>query len=186
MSIYLLSDKKNYLEYWSTHIADAKVITLNSLANLKVSDILIVDSFLYDENLKIAAKTVVLDNEPNFEKCIYLLQHGVKAYGNVYMHQTHILSALESVKNSKVWMYPDFIGGMIGLSNKDVKDLSEEKLSVLTKREYEITQLILDGLTNKEIAIKLTISTNTIKVHTKHIYEKLDVNDRLSLYSLLR
>lgn len=34
------------------------------------------------------------------------------------------------------------------------------------------------GLTNKEISRKLVITTGTVKVHTSHIYGKLEVNNR--------
>ena len=134
----------------------------------------------------IVAKIIVLDSEPNFEQCLFFLRSNVKAYGNTYMHPSHILSAIQSLENNKIWMYPNFIAGMIGLSQKSSEDELEEKIEILTQREKEISKLILRGLTNKEIAMELDISPNTIKIHTKHIYEKLNVRDRLSLFSLLK
>jgi LuxR family maltose regulon positive regulatory protein len=48
----------------------------------------------------------------------------------------------------------------------------------LSERELEVLGLIAEGLTNQEIAVKLYLSLNTIKAHTRTIYNKLDVNSR--------
>lgn len=48
----------------------------------------------------------------------------------------------------------------------------------LTKREVEVTQLMMQGLRNKEIAPSLGISEGTVQVHIKSIFSKLNVNDR--------
>jgi RNA polymerase sigma factor (sigma-70 family) len=55
---------------------------------------------------------------------------------------------------------------------------SQSELSTLTKREREVLDLLAQGLTNKEIAEKLVITTNTVKRHLKAIFEKLDVHTR--------
>ncbi len=48
-----------------------------------------------------------------------------------------------------------------------------------TRREAEIMDLIMDGLTNEEIAERLFVSLNTVKFHIKNIYMKLDVKNRI-------
>jgi len=55
---------------------------------------------------------------------------------------------------------------------------SQSELSALTDREREVLDLLAQGLTNKEIADKLYITTNTVKRHLKAIFEKLDVHTR--------
>lgn len=62
----------------------------------------------------------------------------------------------------------------------EAKQASEDssELSVLTDREREVLDLLAQGLTNKEIAEKLVITTNTVKRHLKAIFEKLDVHTR--------
>lgn len=55
---------------------------------------------------------------------------------------------------------------------------SMSELNALTDREREVLDLLAQGLTNKEIAEKLIITTNTVKRHLKAIFEKLDVHTR--------
>lgn len=53
----------------------------------------------------------------------------------------------------------------------------------LTHREKDILRLIADGLSNKEIASRLTITEGTVKIHAFNIYGKLQVNRRVQAVS---
>ncbi len=55
----------------------------------------------------------------------------------------------------------------------------------LTAREIDVLLELISGLANREIAEKLSISVNTVKYHTKNIYEKLGVKKRGELSSKL-
>ena len=52
------------------------------------------------------------------------------------------------------------------------------ELENLTDREREVLALLAGGMTNKEIAETLVITTNTVKRHLKAVFEKLDVHTR--------
>jgi DNA-binding NarL/FixJ family response regulator len=49
----------------------------------------------------------------------------------------------------------------------------------LTEREIEILRLIAKGLTNNEAAHVLDLSRATVRTHLEHIYQKLDVTNRV-------
>jgi len=49
----------------------------------------------------------------------------------------------------------------------------------LTDREVEILELVVKGLTNKEIADALFISENTVKIHLRNILDKLHLENRI-------
>ena len=55
---------------------------------------------------------------------------------------------------------------------------------LLSKREWEVYELLIVGHTDKEIADKLFISLNTVKTHIKKIYQKLDVRNRMEAAAL--
>jgi DNA-binding NarL/FixJ family response regulator len=49
---------------------------------------------------------------------------------------------------------------------------------ILTARELEVLQLVAAGLRNKEVAARLSISEETVKMHLRNLMQKLEVNDR--------
>jgi DNA-binding NarL/FixJ family response regulator len=64
------------------------------------------------------------------------------------------------------------------VSEARASGIAKSDLDVLTDREREVLNLLATGLTNKEIAEKLVITTNTVKRHLKAVFEKLDVHTR--------
>lgn len=52
---------------------------------------------------------------------------------------------------------------------------------VLTGREEEVISLIVDGLSNKEIALALNIAVRTAETHRQHIMQKLDIHSTAGL-----
>jgi DNA-binding NarL/FixJ family response regulator len=54
----------------------------------------------------------------------------------------------------------------------------EASAATLSAREEEILELLCQGRLSKEIADQLAISFHTVRVHLKHIYEKLHVRSR--------
>ena len=59
--------------------------------------------------------------------------------------------------------------------------LPGERNRRLTPRELEVLQLICDGLSNKEIAVKLELSANTVAVHRANIMNTLGVHKTAEL-----
>lgn len=53
-----------------------------------------------------------------------------------------------------------------------------EKLPTITKRERDVLGLVCEGLTDKEVALKLSISLHTVKSHMRNILSKLKVKSR--------
>jgi len=58
------------------------------------------------------------------------------------------------------------------------KPLGPTPTEELTAREMEILGLLSEGLSNKEIADRLSVSYDTVRAHLHHIYEKLHVRGR--------
>jgi DNA-binding CsgD family transcriptional regulator len=48
----------------------------------------------------------------------------------------------------------------------------------LTERERDVLELVAQGLTNREVAARLFISSGTVRTHLEHVYEKLGVRSR--------
>lgn len=76
-------------------------------------------------------------------------------------------------------------------NNKEVPELKLEKinrhlLSPLSEREFTVVQHIYNGRTNNQVAGELFLSLNTIKVHIKNAYLKLDASSRTMAIVRLR
>ncbi|HQV62279.1 MAG TPA: response regulator transcription factor [Chitinophagaceae bacterium] len=76
-------------------------------------------------------------------------------------------------------------------TNKKMPFLTMDKinrylLSPLSDREFEVVQLIYEGITNNQIAERIFVSVNTVKTHLKNIYLKLDANTRYGVIIRLR
>jgi len=157
----------------------------DSITSLKEHEIIISDPVCAMELLKTTnIKVMVLSEKPLLNEGLPLLKLGAKAYTNLYIHKDHLLDAIEAVHNGQIWMSPSFMQELI-LNATPNKLVSHPKLDTLTKRESEIAYLVKQGMSNKEIASKLNITERTVKQHLTHVYEKLEVHDRLSLATLL-
>lgn len=76
-------------------------------------------------------------------------------------------------------------------SNQQVPELNFEKinkhlLSPLTEREFSVMERIYAGKTNNQLAAELFVSLNTVKVHIKNAYLKLDAPSRTKAIARLR
>ena len=60
-------------------------------------------------------------------------------------------------------------------------DPEADKIAMITKREREIISLLGEGLQNKQIASRLSISETTVRHHLTSIFDKLGVANRLEL-----
>ena len=58
-----------------------------------------------------------------------------------------------------------------------IDDANVQRLGI-SKREYEVLELISLGLSNKQIAEKLFVSTSTVKTHASNLFAKLDARRR--------
>ena len=62
-----------------------------------------------------------------------------------------------------------------------VRVVSAKGIPLLSRREEQVANMVVDGLTNQEIAVKLGVSAHTVKNHLFRIYEKLGISSRMEL-----
>jgi LuxR family maltose regulon positive regulatory protein len=63
---------------------------------------------------------------------------------------------------------------------------SPEMAASLTEREKKLLQHVARGLSNKDLATRLSVSTNTIKWHLRNIFEKLQISNRVQAIAVAR
>jgi DNA-binding NarL/FixJ family response regulator len=96
------------------------------------------------------------------------LQAGAKAALTKSAPLETILSCLRTVAAGIRWVEP-------------AAPQSPRARAELTQREREVVELVGQGLRNREVALELGIRPGTVKVHLKHIFEKMGVPDRNAL-----
>lgn len=91
-----------------------------------------------------------------------------------------IKEAVNSLYEGGAPMSPGIARKVVEYFNPKTAGELEENL---TPREAQIVAAIEEGLSNKEVAIRLDISLETVKYHIKNIYHKLEINNRHALIS---
>ena len=65
--------------------------------------------------------------------------------------------------------------------NDQLIPIHKHSVSSITRRETEIIELLIQGYRNKQIAMMLQISTNTVRNHIFNIFSKYNVSNRVQL-----
>lgn len=130
------------------------------------------------------------------EKVIEAIGAGAAGYLLKGAEAEKIVEAIKDVKAGGAVIQPNLAKALLRLVNKSSDGGSagapaatsapstgripgEGTGHVLTDRELEILQIIAKGLSNNEAAKVLGLSKATIRTHLEHIYEKLDVTNRV-------
>lgn len=80
------------------------------------------------------------------------------------------------------------IAATINRMNADKNKQQTSSQEILSERETEVIKLLVEGLSNKEIADKLNISINTVITHRKNISQKTGIKSvsGLTIYAVLQ
>lgn len=121
------------------------------------------------KNTKILAITDVLPKQ-TIHKALKL---GVDSYLLDDCQKPEILEAIDDTFKGKQF----YCGHVIDILAEKDDDLNNCGGITLSERELEVIRLISDGLTNKEIADNLCLSTHTVNTHRKNIMTKLGLKN---------
>ena len=189
MKIQLFSDDILLIERWKEILKEDVHVVEDIDALLELEDKLIILNFNSCKNIlyKIVEKNkvLVLHRTPNINTAKIVLGYGAKGYGNALMKGHFVISAIQTIREELIWLYPEFITLLvkeIPYTNND----KSSKLDGLTKREQEVAILLSEAFTYQNISEKLNITSRTVKAHAIHIYSKLGVKDKLGLALYLK
>ncbi|HJQ65570.1 MAG TPA: response regulator transcription factor [Gemmatimonadales bacterium] len=139
-----------------------------------------------EEFRKVAPETrvIVMDLLPAPDGVIEFVKAG--AHGFIMKDATvaDLVSTIRSVASGATVVPPALTGTLLThiaqqAADNRLPDVTEAVR--MTKREREIVNLIAEGLSNKEIAQRLSIATYTVKSHVHNILEKLALHSRLQI-----
>jgi DNA-binding NarL/FixJ family response regulator len=129
--------------------------------------------------VKIIMLTVSNDERDLFEA----IKSGAEGYLLKSLDAEQFFQLIEGVNRGEAPIPPDMAAKILNEFARRSREEPEPEPPAsdhesLTHRETEVLQLVIQGLSNKEIARALTISENTVKFHLKNILAKLHARNR--------
>ncbi len=149
-------------------------ITMPGLSGLEVTRQL----RLQCPNSAVLALTIHEGEQYFFE----MLNAGASGYVPKRAAPNDLVNAIRAVYSGEVYLHPSVAKTLVNDYLQRVQ-MGWERASYdgLTSREQEVLKMIAEGLMNKEIAEKLSISVRTVERHRENIMDKLNLHSRAEL-----
>jgi DNA-binding NarL/FixJ family response regulator len=139
-----------------------------TLLDLRLPDMSGIDTLIAIRTEFPEARIIMLTTFEGDVEIQRALQAGARGYLLKNMPPSELLDVIRQVHAGKKRIPPE-------IASQLAEHLSDE---TLTEREVEVLREVANGNRNRNIAEKLFISEETVKVHIKHIMEKLGASDR--------
>lgn len=153
-------------------------------------DIVLIDVLMPNKD-GIAATQEIKESHPNVGVVVLsghderqFIFDALKAGASGYLLKTaeleEVVSTVRSVAAGRAVIDPELASQVLEQFQAYQAGDEAEVFQPLTPREKEILKLMSEGLPNKTIASRLSISERTVTTHVANIYSKLQVNNRVS------
>ncbi|MFQ5657265.1 MAG: response regulator [Candidatus Methylomirabilales bacterium] len=140
----------------------------------------------YAPSTKVLLLTGDFEREPVFRA----LWEGARGYLQKSVSSATLLKAIRVVHAGEAWIERSVMGHLLEEfpRQEDRVEKREDAVGLLSKREAEVARFVAEGLSNKGVADRLSISEKTAKSHLVSIFRKLQLRRRvhLALYTLRR
>lgn len=196
MKWVIFSKSKSYLQHVKKALVDSELRCLSRLTKITGKEYAVIHTNSYthteileyfSKNNKQLAKLTIAEEIPSVEKMLDYTQRGILTYCNAYMAKAHYQQLIELISKGQSWYPPYLLAEVFSIAHKRVNRLTDEQqLQELTSREKQIALSVAEGKSNKLVAREYGISERTVKAHLTHIFEKLQVKDRVALVIYLK
>jgi len=139
-----------------------------ALMDVRLPDLSGIDAMITIRSEFPEARVIIVTSSEGDVEMQRALQGGARGYMLKSMPPKQLLEAIRKVHSGKKAIPAE-------IATHLANHMSDE---ALTSREIEILQQVAEGNRNRDIAERFFISEGTVKVHIKHIMEKLGANDR--------
>lgn len=122
---------------------------------------------------------VILSGFVSRKDVLVAIEYGASGYIPKTISGKAMISALRLVLSGEKYLPADiFSGPDADHGGGGGRFSSDNLLATLSKREWEVLGLLIDGQTNKQIARKLGLQEITVKIHVRNMYKKLSATNR--------
>lgn len=126
-----------------------------------------------------SVRILVLTQHENKEYILPLLHAGAAGYVTKDVRASELAEAIRSVYEKGGYLQPSITTAVVSAIAESPGPGDEQM--ILTEREIQVVRLIAEGLSNREIAERLSISVKTVDTHRGNIMEKLNVHNTAEL-----
>ncbi len=112
-----------------------------------------------------------------------MLQMGAMGYVTKNSSKDELMRAITEVNEGRKYVCEEVKN--ILAQQELVEDGGPPDMNVLSRREIDVVQLIKEGMSSKEIGVKLGISLKTVEVHRYNILKKLSLKNTASLVNFI-
>ncbi|HHQ6539606.1 TPA: two-component system response regulator NarL [Serratia fonticola] len=126
----------------------------------------------------LSGRVVVFSVSNHEDDVVSALKRGADGYLLKDMEPEELLKALHQAAAGQM-VLSEALTPVLAVSLRENRPAVERDIQQLTPRERDILKLIAQGLPNKLIARKLTITESTVKVHVKHLLKKMKLKSRV-------
>jgi len=124
---------------------------------------------------------LLFSNLPTAKEGVAWFTKGIKGYVNTFAQPSRIEQALNTILAGNIWLGQNVMQGIIQSVSSNQPMQNDSWKDMLSAREIETMEWILQGKSNHEIAEQMAISERTVKAHVHSLLEKLNAKDRLNL-----
>ncbi|WP_298116109.1 response regulator transcription factor [Flavobacterium sp.] len=128
-------------------------------------------------------KILIFSSHDESQYGLRYIQNGADGYLNKFCSEDIILNAVNEILSKGVFHSNEI---KEKLNEKGKKRSSNVSIDILSNREFEIAQLLINGYGNLEISNKLNIQMSTVSTYKNRLFEKLDVNNVVALSELFK
>lgn len=129
------------------------------------------------------SKVMMLTAMAAVEDVVTALTRGARAWLPKTIDSDRLVRVVRGVHRGEAWLAPELLGRVLtDLTSR--ANGQPNPLGVLTTRESEVLQCMVDGLSRSQIADQLGLSANTVRTHTQNLIAKLGVHSTLEAVAL--
>jgi DNA-binding NarL/FixJ family response regulator len=171
------------------------VAELASLVTIRRPNVVVLDVGLEDgsgideietvRSLGDGPSIVVLSSRSDNPTVVSALRLGAAGYVSKTAPIDELFNAMRAALSGGTWISPSVATQLLPALIDAHLD-SDDSLNVLTAREREVLELMVNGLPNADIARSMGLSINTIRTHVYNLQRKLGVHSKLAAIAVAR
>ena len=195
VQVIVFAEAEMNREAWRALLADQTLISFGGTAcEVEVVDVLAAENIpnvlmvdLPDSDPAIVSQLrtampdmgmLVLVNDYDVPQIVWLMRAGAQGVIARWEAVGALTDAIRAVANGEVALPGDVARQIVGaLAGGEMDEMPSR--DTLTERETEVLILLAEGLTNREISTRLSLSVRTVEAHLRNIYATLGVHSRI-------